>query len=92
VSLYLHVRTRPTYYVHGFALRERREAIGLSLRELARRAAVSPTYLSRLERGAVESSVSKELADRLVAVLGEPHLCVLNRNASGACGVCGRST
>ena len=48
-------KRRPTLDVRerfGFAVRGRREALGLTQEELAHRAAIHRTYLSDIERGA----------------------------------------
>lgn len=52
----------------GAAIRAAREARGLSLRELARRVDVSPSFVSQLERGRANPSVGTLYA--LVSVLG----------------------
>jgi transcriptional regulator with XRE-family HTH domain len=49
-------------------LRAVREAHGLGLREVARRAAIDPSQLSRVERGQAQLSV--EALARLARVLG----------------------
>lgn len=51
----------------GASLRERREAVGLTLRALARRVEIDPSYLSRVEQGAVPPS------EQLLRALA-PHL------------------
>jgi transcriptional regulator with XRE-family HTH domain len=43
----------------GQKIKELREAAGLGLRELARRADVSPSYLSEIEAGESEPTASK---------------------------------
>lgn len=53
-------------------LRTVREARGLSLREVARRAGIDPAHLSRIERGLVSPSVA--VLKRLADVLGLPEL------------------
>ena len=52
----------------GAAIRATREARGLSLRELARRIEVSPSFVSQIELGKVNPSVATLYA--LVGVLG----------------------
>jgi transcriptional regulator with XRE-family HTH domain len=52
----------------GAAIRAAREARGLSLRELARRVDVSPSFVSQVERGKANPSVGTLYA--LVSVLG----------------------
>ncbi len=52
----------------GAAIRAAREARGLSLRELARRIEVSPSFVSQVERGKANPSVGTLYA--LVSVLG----------------------
>ncbi|MFF9200017.1 helix-turn-helix domain-containing protein [Streptomyces sp. NPDC014779] len=42
---------RPTYEVDGAAIRERRMSSGIAIADLARRAGITPSYLSRLETG-----------------------------------------
>lgn len=42
---------QPVTEFDGTSLRETRISLGLSLRELARRLCISPTYLSDIERG-----------------------------------------
>jgi transcriptional regulator with XRE-family HTH domain len=49
------------------ALRTERESRRLSVRQLAAQVSMSPTYLSRIERG--ERSLSADIADRLEAAL-----------------------
>ena len=50
-------------------LRERRLALGLALREVARRVAIAPSYLTDLELG--RRQPSRAVAGRLCSVLGE---------------------
>jgi transcriptional regulator with XRE-family HTH domain len=56
----------------GALVRARRQAVGLSLRELAARTGVSNAYLSQLERGRHEPSLSvlRAVADALDLPLG----------------------
>jgi transcriptional regulator with XRE-family HTH domain len=51
----------------GFAVREQREALGLSREAAARRWDVHPAWLGRLERGAANPSLKRlnALADRM---------------------------
>jgi transcriptional regulator with XRE-family HTH domain len=62
----------------GAALRSAREARGLSLRELARRVEVSPSFVSQIERGKANPSVGtlyalvSELGISLNELLGGP--------------------
>lgn len=63
----------------GAAIRARREALGLSLRECARRAGLSPTFLSRYECGQTTTGVPAGSAlCRLARVLSldEVAVCV----------------
>ena len=50
--------TRPDYPQIGERLRSRRQAAGLSLRDLAERLGVSPSLISQIERGRANPSVS----------------------------------
>jgi len=52
----------------GTFIRERRAALGLSLRQAAQRLRVDPAYLSRVEAGKVPAS--EQLLQRLAGVLG----------------------
>jgi transcriptional regulator with XRE-family HTH domain len=54
----------------GVRVREIRQGNGLSGRELAERAGVSPAYLSRLENGRLSPTVST--LTRIMRALGEP--------------------
>ncbi len=58
-------------------LRAVREAQGLGLREVARRAGIDPTQLSRVERG--KASLSVPALQRLAAALGLRDLARLLR-------------
>ena len=58
---------RPDYPEIGVHLRERRQQLGLSLRDLAERLGVSPSLISQIERGRANPSVSSLYA--LVAEL-----------------------
>jgi transcriptional regulator with XRE-family HTH domain len=51
----------------GPRIRQRREELGLSLRELARRTELSPAFISRIENGQVSTSISslRKIADEL---------------------------
>lgn len=53
----------------GELLRSRRQAHGLPLARLARRAGTSPAWLSRVERGLVNPSVAS--VERVLLALGE---------------------
>lgn len=53
----------------GELLRARRQAHGLSLARLARRAGTSPAWLSRVERGLTSPSVAS--VERVLLCLGE---------------------
>jgi transcriptional regulator with XRE-family HTH domain len=53
----------------GELIRARRQAHGLSLARLARRAGTSPAWLSRVERGLVSPSFTS--VERVLLVLGE---------------------
>lgn len=55
----------------GAQLRERRFAVGMSLRELARRIEVSPSLVSQIETGKIQPSVRT-----LIAIVGELGLSV----------------
>jgi DNA-binding XRE family transcriptional regulator len=52
----------------GHVLRHRREQVGLRLTDVARRAGVSPQYLSEVERGRKEAS--SEILAAVTAALG----------------------
>lgn len=60
----------------GESLRARRDALGLSLRAVAERAAISPAHLSEVERGRKEPSLAKldALAGALETTPGEVFL------------------
>ena len=49
---------RPDYPQVGEAIRARRQALGLSLRDLADRLGVTPSLISQIERGRANPSVS----------------------------------
>lgn len=49
---------RPDYPQVGDAIRARRQALGLSLRDLAERLGVTPSLISQIERGRANPSVS----------------------------------
>lgn len=53
----------------GQTVRELREAQGLGLREAAEQLGISPTYLSRIERGR-ERPPKPEVISRIAALLG----------------------
>jgi transcriptional regulator with XRE-family HTH domain len=55
----------------GQILREKRIAKGYSLRRFAELVEVSPTYLSQVEQGKVESPPTVERLNRMADVLGE---------------------
>ena len=55
----------------GAFLREKRVAKGYSLRRFAELLEVSPTYLSHVEQGKVESPLTAKLAKRAAELLGE---------------------
>src|ERR1700728_4774967 len=55
----------------GAQLRERRFAVGMSLRELARRIEVSPSLVSQIETGKIQPSVRT-----LIAIVSELGLSV----------------
>ena len=55
----------------GAQLRERRFAVGMSLRELARRIDVSPSLVSQIETGKIQPSVRT-----LIAIVSELGLSV----------------
>lgn len=61
---------KTTRRLNGTALRVIREALGLSARELAARAGIDPSFLSRLERGARQPSAP--VLHGLAAGLGVP--------------------
>jgi predicted transcriptional regulator len=52
----------------GSKLREKREAAGIGLREVAKKAGLSPSYVSDLERG--KRNLGMAAADRLLRVIG----------------------
>jgi transcriptional regulator with XRE-family HTH domain len=52
----------------GHTIRETRETRGISLRDLARRADISPSYLSDVELGKCEPTASK--IQRIAVALG----------------------
>lgn len=66
----------------GEVVRRRRREAKLSLRELGRRADLSPSFLSQLERGAAEPSIASLL--RIAASLGIPPADVLGQRAVAA--------
>lgn len=55
----------------GAYLREKRLAKGYSLRRFAELLGVSPTYLSHVEQGKVDSPLTAKLAHRAAELLGE---------------------
>ena len=55
----------------GRHVRERRTAKGLSLRNLAKRIGISPTYLSHVEQGKVESPPTARRVREMAVALGE---------------------
>lgn len=55
----------------GQILREKRVAMGLSLRKFAELIEVSPTYLSQVEQNKVESPPTADRLKRMAKVLGE---------------------
>lgn len=55
----------------GKYLREKRTAKGYSLRRFAELLGVSPTYLSHVEQGKVDSPLTAKLAKRAAELLGE---------------------
>jgi predicted transcriptional regulator len=57
----------------GEAMRARREEIGLSVRDLAKRAKCSPTHVSDVERALRQPS--QELIERILEALVEPGGC-----------------
>lgn len=59
---------RPSFGAH---LREKRVAKGYSLRRFAELLGVSPTYLSHVEQGKVDSPITAKLAKRAAELLGE---------------------
>jgi len=59
---------RPSF---GAYLRERRVAKGYSLRRFAELLDVSPTYLSHVEQGKVDSPPTAKLVSRAAGLLGE---------------------
>lgn len=54
----------------GSALREKRLAMGFSLRKFAKLASVSPTYLSQVEQGNVDPPTAERVT-RMAALLEE---------------------
>lgn len=52
------------------SIRKQRKIVGLNIRELAARINISPSYLSRIERG--EISPSEGIRKRLKTILGQP--------------------
>jgi transcriptional regulator with XRE-family HTH domain len=61
--------------IAGDAVRERRRALGLRLRDVADRAGISPQYLSEVERGRKEPS--SEMLASICGALGLPLLELL---------------
>ncbi len=59
----------------GLRIRQRRQDIGLSLREVARRAEVTASFLSHLERGKSDTSIG--VLRRIATVLGVPMMYFL---------------
>ncbi len=55
----------------GKYLREKRVAKGYSLRRFAELLGVSPTYLSHVEQGKIDSPLTARLAHRAAELLGE---------------------
>jgi transcriptional regulator with XRE-family HTH domain len=53
----------------GRWVKERRHALGLSLRQLSARAGLSNPYISQIERGL--RPANEEIRNRLIALLGE---------------------
>ncbi|HEY7623147.1 MAG TPA: XRE family transcriptional regulator [Solirubrobacteraceae bacterium] len=81
----------------GQRLRSERERRGLSLRELARRLAISPSALSQIETGRSRPSVGTlyaivtELGISLDELFGSPRAAAAAAPESGAAGVSGAS-
>lgn len=65
----------------GARLRELRKERGLSAKEVAARAKVSPAYLSRLENGQISPTVST--LSRIVQAMGESVARVFGEDAAG---------
>ncbi|MQA82025.1 MAG: cupin domain-containing protein [Streptosporangiales bacterium] len=65
----------------GARLRQLRQARGLSARQVARQAGVSPAYLSRLENGKVSPTVST--LTRVVLAMGETVAAVFGDATAG---------
>lgn len=61
----------PSNKPFGAFLREKRVAKEYSLRRFAELLGVSPTYLSHVEQGKVDSPVTAKLATRAAELLGE---------------------
>lgn len=59
---------KPAHF--GQALREKRIAMGFSLRKFAKLASVSPTYLSQVEQGNVDPPTAERVT-RMAALLEE---------------------
>ena len=57
----------------GFRLRARREALGLSQKELASRASVSPRMVSEVEHGHRQNLMAESLLGLADALEGSPH-------------------
>ncbi len=64
-------RSKPDIRIRfGFAVKDRREALGLTQEEFAERAAIHRTYLSDIERGS--RNVSLVNIERLASALSMP--------------------
>lgn len=61
--------TRQTEKIWATGFRKERESLGVSLREVARRAGVSATFLSNVERQ--KYPVSREIMERIVKSLDD---------------------
>jgi transcriptional regulator with XRE-family HTH domain len=76
----------------GASLRQRREELGLSLRELARRLEVSPSLVSQIETGKIQPSVRTLYAIVSELGLSLDEIFVLGSGGAAAPATPGRST